>query len=115
MTKHINQNFKAVYEILETNRKSPTNPVSPRDSDHELIIQFLQLHMHMGLNQAQIDLLRSVSFESLTRARRKLQENGEFLPSPEVAKKRRLKNYEIHQVAPKETPAGLQQRIADNS
>lgn len=105
----------AVYSVLSVNRKSPTNPVSPRDSDHELLIQFLQFHMEMKLTQAQIDIMRSVSFESITRCRRKLQESGEFLPSLEVAKKRRLKGYEIEQVAPKEGAAGLQRRIALNN
>jgi len=107
--------FKAVFEVLETNRKSPTNPVSPRDSDHELLIQFLQLHMGMGLNQKQIDKMRQISFESITRCRRKLQENGEFLPSPEIAKKRRLKSYEIQQTAPNESSAGIQRRIEENN
>lgn len=106
--------YLAVYDVLEKNRKSPTNPISPRDSDHELLIQFLQFHMGMNLTQAQINVIRYISFESITRARRKLQENGEYLPSPEVAKQRRLKDYEIHQVAPKETPAGLQRRIEEN-
>lgn len=106
--------YKAVEEVLATNRKSPTNPVSPRDSDHELLIQFLQFHMGMNLTQAQIDIMRSVSFESITRARRKLQEGGEYLPSLEVGRRRRLKGYELTQTAKAETAAGIQGRIEAN-
>lgn len=106
--------FDGVYEVLSKNRKSPTNNVSPRDSDHELLIQFLQFHMGMNLTQQQIDIMRSVSFESITRARRKLQEGGEFLPSPEIARKRRVKSYEIQQTAPSESASGLQHRIQEN-
>lgn len=106
--------FLAVESILDKNLISPTSEVSPRDSDHELLIQYLQFHTDMALTLEQIQVMRSVSFESITRARRKLQEQGKYLPSPEVAKKRRLKSYELQQVSPSESAAGIQRRIEEN-
>ena len=107
--------YKEVVRILETNDKSSMTGVAPRDSDKELIIQILQRIHGLGLNAEQLGIMRSVNFESITRCRRKLQENGEYLPSPEVAKRRRLKSYEVEQVAPTESAAGLQRRIEENA
>ena len=107
--------FVAVESVLHQNRISQVSKVSPRDSDTELIIQFLQFHTDIQLKPYQVEVLRQVKFESITRARHKLQEKGEYLPSPEVAKKRRLKSYEVEQVAPKESAAGLQRRIEENA
>lgn len=106
--------YIAVHDILLKNRVSQTATVGPRDSDHELLIQFMQFHLGVNLTQRQIDLIRTVSFESITRARRKLQEEGHFLPSPKVAKKRKLKGYKIKQVASNLSAAGLQRRIEEN-
>lgn len=109
------KNYKRTVELLENNRKSQMTGVGPRDSDKELVIQFMQIHLGMKLNAGQLELLRTVNFESITRCRRKLQENGEYLPDdPAVAKKRRLKSYEVEQTAPGESAAGLQRRIETN-
>lgn len=99
--------------VLEHNWPSRRTGITPRDSDKELIIQILQFE-GAALTEAQMDLMRKFNFESLTRARRKLQEAGEYMPSPEIAKKRRLKGYELEQVAPKETAQGVHRRIQDN-
>ena len=108
-------NYKRTVSLLEANRKSQMTGVGPRDSDKELLIQFMQIHLGMNLNAQQLELIRSVNFESITRCRRKLQENGEYLPDdPEVAKKRRLKGYELEQTAPGESAAGVQRRIEEN-
>ena len=99
--------------VLEHNWPSRRTGITPRDSDKELIIQILQFE-GAALTEAQMDLMRKFNFESLTRARRKLQEAGEYMPSPEIAKKRRLKGHELEQVAPKETAQGVHRRIQDN-
>lgn len=106
--------YNQVVELLEENRKSLVSGAVPRDSDRELIVQFLQIHMDAKLNAQQIALIRSVSFEGITRCRRKLQEAGLYWGSPEVMKKRRIKAAEIQQVAPKEKASGLQERIEQN-
>lgn len=109
------KNYDRMVEVLDKNRKSKMTGVGPRDSDTELLIQMLQVHFAAGLNAQQLSILRSINPESIFRARRKLQQTGEYLPdSPEVAKKRRLKGYELQQVAPKETAAGIQRRIEEN-
>lgn len=111
----VTETHKQTVKLLEANRKSFMTGVGPRDSDKELLIQYMQIVLGLQLNEGQLKLLRTVNFESITRARRKLQENGEFLPDdPAVAKKRRLKSYEVQQTAPGETAAGLQRRIETN-
>lgn len=92
--------YDNVVSVLDANRISPMSGVSPRDSDTELIIQMMQLVHGAGLDERQLMILRSMNFESITRCRRKLQEEGKFLPSPEVARRRRLKGYIVEQQAP---------------
>lgn len=105
--------YGTLMNVLHSNRPSTMTGVTPRDSDKEMLIQVLQFS-GCKLERDQLNIIRQFNFESLTRARRKLQEAGRFLPSPEVAKKRRLKSYEVEQTAPKETPEGLQRRIEEN-
>lgn len=106
--------FVAVDKLLRQNTPSRMSGVAPRDSDTELYIQYLQVELSVGLNADQLNLIRSINYESISRARRKLQEGGQYLPSPEVAKKRRLKSYELQQVAPNESASGIQRRIEEN-
>lgn len=107
-TKH----YRLMVDVLEHNRQSTMTGVRPTDSDKELLIQMLQFS-GTELTAKQMITIRKFNFESITRARRKLQRAGEYLPtSPEVARKRRLKSYEIQQTAPSETAGGLQRRIA---
>ena len=108
-TKH----YKLLIDVLENNRTSQMTGVTPRNSDTEMLIQILQFS-GANMSAEQLTLIREFNFESLTRARRKLQNGGEYLPSPEVAKRRRIKGWELMQVAPKETAAGLQRRIERN-
>jgi hypothetical protein len=61
-----------------------------RDSDKELIIGVLQAS-GAGLSERQREILRSINFESIRRYRQKLQEEGKYLPSPEVKAQRKLK------------------------
>lgn len=107
--------YDPVCELLEANRRSIVSKTTPRDSDGELIVQFLQLHMGADLNAAQCAIIRSINFESIRRTRAKLQEQGKFWGSPEVMRQRRIKGYEVQQTAPGETAAGLGARIEDNS
>lgn len=86
-----------------------------KNSDNELMIGMLHLN-GMPTNEEQRRVIKSINFESIFRERRKFQEKGMYLPTdPMVAKKRRLKSYEIQQVAPKASPHELQQRIANNA
>lgn len=107
--------YREVEEVLHQNRVSPMTGVSPRDSDKELIIQVLQIHRGADFTAEQLEIIRSLNFESITRARRKFQESGLYIPSPEVAKARRFKSYEVEQTAPSETAAGVQRRIEANA
>lgn len=113
-TKKTTKTFTIMEDALTKNRKSPLTGVGPRDSDTELIVQMLQLYMGIDLSEKQLGIIKSLNFESITRARRKLQQAGHFPPdSPEVARRRRIKGFEIQQVAPKETAEGLQRRISE--
>lgn len=110
------QLYRDMVEVLESNRRSSMTGVGPRDSDTELLIQLLQIHYQANLTADQLNKLRQINVESVTRARRKLQSIGKFPPdSPLVAAKRRLKSYEVQQTAPSETAAGLQRRIEQNA
>lgn len=85
-----------------------------RNSDSVLIIGMLQIN-GAQLTTTQKRLIMSMSFEGITRERRKLQEAGKYLPTdPAVAKKRRLKSYEVQQVAPSTDAQDLHDRIAHN-
>lgn len=108
------QTFKAVENLLAENTPSRMTGIGPRDSDKELLIQYMQRILGMNLNAQQIDLIRTVNFESIRRCRQKLQEQGKYWGSPEVMKKRRIKSYELQQVAPTESAAGIQRRIEEN-
>jgi hypothetical protein len=83
-----------------------------RDSDAELLVQVLQ-SMGACLTQYQKDLIHSFSVESITRCRRKFQEEGKYLPSAHIAKQRRLKSYTVQQIAPSAKPERLQEVIND--
>ena len=110
-----NKTYTNVVKILGENSPSNMTGVTPRDSDRELLIQYMQRILGARLNATQLTLIRSINFESITRCRRKLQENGEYLPSPEIARKRKLKGSVVERVAPKETAEGLQRRIESNA
>lgn len=84
---------------------------STRNSDAVLILGMLQVN-GAELNDRQKRLVLSLQYEAITRQRRKLQEAGKYLPTdPEVAKKRRIKGYEIQQVASSATAESLHNRI----
>lgn len=106
--------FDNVIELLEANRRSTVSNTTPRDSDGELIVQFLQIHMGAELTPAQCAIIRGINFESIRRTRAKLQEKGLYWGSPEIMRQRRIKGAEIQQTAPGETPQGLQRRIEEN-
>ena len=106
---------EAVEKLLKENIPSRMTGVPPRDSDKELIIQYLQVHLGMNLNAQQLELLRTVNFESIRRERAKFQEKGMYLGSPEVMAKRKRKAMEVEQVAPSESAHGLQRRIESNA
>ena len=87
--------------------------VSPRDSDTELYIQILQIHHGANLTAEQLDKIRQIKFDSVGRCRRKLQEEGEYMPSPEVAKKRKLKSWIVEQTAPGTDANGITKRVEE--
>lgn len=85
-----------------------------RNSDHDLIIGMLQLN-GADLSQNQRDLIRGMSFESITRCRRKLQEEGKYTPTdPAVREKRGFKALVVQQNAPTVGAAKLQETIEQN-
>lgn len=106
--------YDTLISVLTDNNRSKMTGVPPRDSDKEMIIQILQFS-GCGLTADQMTNIRRFNFESLTRARRKLQEAGQFYPSPEVAKRRKLKGWELQQVAPNETASGIHRRVQTNA
>jgi hypothetical protein len=112
--KKTTKTYDHVVELLSENRYSTVSHTTPRDSDQELYVQFLQIHLGANLNTQQIALIRNCNFGSITRTRRKLQEGGQFWGSPEVMAKRRIKANEVQQVAPSESASGLQRRIEEN-
>lgn len=113
MTKR-NETYDGVVELLAANRPSKTTGVTPRDSDKELIVQYLQIHLGANLSLEQMNLIRSVNFESIRRTRAKLQEHGEYLGSPEVMAKRRRKGYQIEHRAHDADAEELNERIGEN-
>lgn len=88
--------------------------VQCRNSDSVLIIGMLQIN-GANLDDRQKQLLRDVNFEAITRERRKLQEQGLYMPTdPLVLRKRRIKAAEIQQVAPSADAQDLHDRITRN-
>lgn len=81
-----------VEDILRYNDKA-------RESDRELLIQVMQ-RRGVNLSASQIDKLRDINFETITRIRRKLNEQGKYLPSVRTAKARHLKSLTMQQNAP---------------
>lgn len=106
--------YEQVVELLDKNQPSKMTGVTPRDSDRELIIQFLQLMCGADLSIEQVEIIRNVNFESIRRARTKLQAEGKYPASPEIAKRRKTKGWELQQSAPSESAAGIQRRIEEN-
>ena len=75
-----------------------------RDSDRELWVVYAQ-KFGVDLTEAQVDKIRQMpSLETLTRCRRKLQEQGKYKASPKIAQERRIKSYMMQQNAPTATP-----------
>ncbi|MCA9325473.1 hypothetical protein KDA23_05430 [Candidatus Saccharibacteria bacterium] len=105
--------YDRMIDVLENNRPSTMTGVPPRDSDKEMLIQILQFD-GAGLTAEQLTTIRKFNFESLTRARRKLQNGGKYHGSPEVMRKRRIKGYELQRTAPTETAQGVHRRIREN-
>lgn len=106
--------FAETFSVLKNDQPSTMTGVRPRNSDSELMVQILQLCRNAKLNERQLGIMRAINWESVFRARRKLQEQGYFVADPEVRKRRHQKEVEIQQVAPSETAGGLQRRIATN-
>lgn len=106
--------FVETVTILHNNQRSNMTGVTPRNSDTELMVQILQLCRNAKLNERQLNIIRSINWESVFRARRKLQEKGYFVADPEVRKKRHQKEIEIQQVAVGVSPEELQRRLSEN-
>lgn len=83
-----------------------------RDSDNKLIVAFFQLR-GANFTRKQMDLLESVSFESIRRSRQKIQEEGRYPATERVKKARKFKAMRVQQIAPKASPNYLQQTIND--
>lgn len=73
---------------------------STRGSDRELWITYAQ-KFGVQLTEAQVDKIRQMpSLETLTRVRRKIQEEGRYPAPPKIARERRMKSYEMQQNMP---------------
>ena len=70
-----------------------------RDSDTLLILHILS-EMGADLSERQIMVFRNLNMESVTRARRKFNQEGKYLPTDPVARERRMKSLRIQQVIP---------------
>lgn len=97
--------------ILKEDSASRMTGVSPRDSDNELIIQILQRFRNANFTPEQMNIIRGVSFESVTRYRRGFQSLGMYAASPLVRQKRHQKEQEIQQNAPNEPLTNTQRRV----
>lgn len=84
------------------------NHPKTRNSDKELIIQYLQ-YAGAELSPKQIAIIQATVFESVTRCRRKIQEGGEYPADKSIAKEREYKAQRVQQIAPAAKP----QYIAD--
>lgn len=84
-----------------------------RGSDKELIIGVLQAR-GANLDEHQRQLLRGISFESITRARRKYQEEGLYLPSEAIQRTRKFKSMSVQQSIPSTKPDSVQELIERN-
>jgi hypothetical protein len=82
-----------------------------RNSDKELLLVYLQ-KSGMDLDERQIDIFRTMpSMETIRRVRQRIQEEGRYKASPNVAKARRLKSYVIQQASPHTSPERVEQLI----
>lgn len=99
-----------IERLLAENRKSPMSGVSPRDSDKELIIQTLQVS-GANLTAQQVEVLRSINFESVRRTRQKLQEEGKYLPSAGVKQQRKFKSLVMQQTSPALSSTKIGQQV----
>ena len=88
-----------VKEILSRN-------LSARNSDKYLLLDYLQ-EQGVNFTPEQTEIFLSVNFESITRVRRKLQEEGKYLADPEIEKQRKLKASMTRYVAPIATTNNL--------
>lgn len=71
-----------------------------RSSDKVLILRFLE-KLGIDLTEDQVEVLMSVNLESITRARRKIQEDGRYPATPEVQAERQQKAGDVRQIAPR--------------
>ncbi len=83
---------KLVEDILKTHPRT-------RDSDKDLFIAVLQM-LGADLSERQREIMRSVNLESVRRLRQKLQEDGQYLPSVDVAQRRKLKAQLVKDAVP---------------
>lgn len=77
-----------------------------RNSDKELIITFMD-KLGANFTPEQIEIIKLVSFESITRCRRKFQEKGMYLATGKIAQERKLKASLMQYQAPKAEPRNI--------
>jgi hypothetical protein len=83
-----------VRQILENNYKA-------RNSDQELVIQVWEKYGLYLTGEQRAKLLEIPSSDTITRCRRKIQENGEFPADESVKMHRKIKSMIIEQAIPK--------------
>jgi len=82
--------------------------VHARDSDNVLIIMVLS-RLGVYLDDHAKKVFMQLSFETITRCRRKLQEQGLYLSSEPVTKERKFKSMAMQQNTPVATPKRIEQ------
>ena len=83
-----------VREVLENNRKA-------RNSDQELVIDVWEKYgLYLSVEQ-RAKFLLIPSSDTITRCRRKIQENGEYQADENIKRHRKIKSMIIEQKIPK--------------
>jgi hypothetical protein len=81
-----------------------------RNSDKELIVQYLQ-RLGCDLSPRQIDIIKSVNFESIRRERQKLQARGLYQADKQIKRERDFKSYRVQQTSPTYSPEQIGKMI----
>jgi hypothetical protein len=84
---------KTVERVLSENTKT-------RDSDQLLILEVWQKQGLVLTLEQRYHFMSVANPESIRRTRQKLQQEGKYLPSPKIARERKLRSYEMEQAIP---------------
>lgn len=84
-------------KIADNVRNILANHPATRNSDRELLIQYMQ-NEGMSLSPEQREIFRRMaSPETIRRCRQKFQEDGRYIATDRIRRARRFKSYEVQQ------------------